>query len=137
MDIVGFLTARLDEDQSVAEAASGRDPQWWETGPGYPEAPEVRVVNDRDDLIVPEVGELEALHIARHDPARVLAEVAAKRAIMAWHEVRRVARDARDPEERATVNICWCGYDEPCATIRHLAAPYADHPDYDPAWRPE
>ena len=23
----------------------------------------------------------------------------------------------------------------PCATLRHLAAVYADHPDFDPAWR--
>jgi hypothetical protein len=55
--------------------------------------------------------------IGMWDPDRVLAEVAAKRAIV---------DKATDYDER------WA-LDE---VLRHIAAPYADHPDYDEAWRP-
>lgn len=59
-------------------------------------------------------------HTARHDPSRVLADVAAKREILAWH---RAERDARTPRGKP-VQICRCGYDLPCATLRALARPY-------------
>ncbi|WP_406500043.1 DUF6221 family protein [Streptomyces sp. NBC_00846] len=49
-----------------------------------------------------------ALHVALHDPARVLREVEAKRRILARH--------ARDP---------W-----PCHNLRDLASPYTDHSDF-------
>ncbi|MFJ5047343.1 DUF6221 family protein [Streptomyces sp. NPDC088719] len=49
-----------------------------------------------------------ALHVALHDPARVLREIEAKRRILARH--------ARDP---------W-----PCHGLRDLASPYAGHPDF-------
>jgi hypothetical protein len=52
-------------------------------------------------------------HIARHDPARVLADVEAKRRIVEW--------DAEQPVDRGVLNI--------------LASVYADHPDYREEWR--
>jgi hypothetical protein len=60
-------------------------------------------------------------HVARWDPARVLAECEAKRRII-------------DQAEQWIEN-----YDEgtdpmSAATLRLLALPYADHPDYDPKW---
>lgn len=141
-DIVEFLTAQLDEDEAAAVAASGRDPQWWDTGPGYPEAPEVRVVNDRDDVIVSEVGERVARHIARYDPARVLAEVASKRAILDEHKHVPAVQQERDHEHEFGCQTCHadthCGETMAlgwCETVRLLAAPYDQHPDYDPAWR--
>lgn len=72
-------------------------------------------------------------------PARVLREVAAKRAILARHA----------PEPDWPVGRCRScitvreGYPEewpidpyPCATLGDLAAIDSDHPDYDPAWAP-
>ena len=59
----------------------------------------------------------------------VLAEDAAKRAIVALHGP--VGIDCRS---------CGTAYehgvDYPCPTLRALAVPYANHPDYDQAWRP-
>jgi hypothetical protein len=144
--IVEFLTARLDEDEATANRAINPVPRQptdsrnWSVEEFVPSeegaVPAVTWVSDQEEMGVAQVnGDAKAVHIARHDPARVLADVAAKRAIIEWHAVRRTARDARDPEEQATVDICWCGYDRPCATLRHLAAPYADHPGYDPTWR--
>lgn len=74
-------------------------------------------------------------HIARHDPARVLAECEAKRAIVELH-----ANNEGDLE-RGSCSTCtdrdYLGIvdDEwPCATIRALALPYADHPDFESGW---
>src|SRR5260221_12544660 len=73
MDLAKFLTARLDEDQWVAEGAARTDDG--HQGAWYPAmfAPggfDARV----DD------------HIARHDPGRMLRAVAAKRKILAEHQ---------------------------------------------------
>jgi hypothetical protein len=58
--------------------------------------------------------------MARHDPARVLAETDAKGRIM---NVCRAAAAATRGHLNATVVLL-------------LALPYADHPDHDRAWRP-
>lgn len=58
----------------------------------------------------------------RFPPARVLAECEAKRRIVRLH-----------PE---ILTICQgCGEPYPCRTLGAHAAVYADHPDYDEAWR--
>lgn len=67
-------------------------------------------------------------HVARHDPARVLRELEAKRALLEEHRVRddgrcRTCREAACPRS-------------PCTTLRLLAVPYAGHPGYDDSWRP-
>jgi hypothetical protein len=59
-------------------------------------------------------------HIARWDPARVLAECEAKRRIVEAYR--------GDVSGTPSVDAFW--YAMVCA-----AAPYADHPDYDPAWQ--
>lgn len=80
---------------------------------------------------------LLALHIARHDPARVLREVDAKRQLLALHAV-----DYRERPERVLgeVDDPFCaecvGERYPCATIRLLALPYVDRPGYREEWRP-
>jgi hypothetical protein len=99
MTLVEFLKARLDEDEQVAKAASD---------PGGPHLP---------------AAQLE--HARRHDPARVLAEVEAKRRIIdAHHPV-----DPCDAHDASFETIS-------CDTLLLLALPYADHSDYDEAWRP-
>jgi hypothetical protein len=69
----------------------------------------VDVVNDTDEYGY--MDDSDAAHIARHDPARVLADVKAKRAI--------IGDEWSDP-----------GWDVLCA----LASAYADHPDYREEW---
>ena len=74
MTLVEFLKARLDEDERIAKAGSE---------PGGPVWP-----NSDSETRTPQME-----HARRHDPARVLAEVEAKRRILDEHEPRR--RDAR------------------------------------------
>jgi len=160
MTLTQFLLARIAEDEAVARAAStDLDPNWWE------KSEHARVYAGDWDRVV-QGGEIEAgpnlrrdplAHIARHDPARVLAECEAKRAIIAFHESWPVLVegpmefgpvDGTDPHAiayRATHQIAWAtqaeyvkrfGTEPPTTPmLRALAAVYADHPDYDEVWR--
>lgn len=118
MTLTEFLLARLADDERVA-----------------------RGLDDRDDTVESglevhdEPGLGAELVISK---TRLLAECEAKRRLVELH--------SGDAE--------WCGYShggmgthgdmgygpEPlpvdCDTIKVLALPYADHPDYDTAWRP-
>jgi hypothetical protein len=127
MDLTGFLTARLADDEAAAKA-SYHDDQRWITGEEgaclYP-GEEVRANADRA---------ADARHIARHDPGRVLREVAAKRAILD------LADKATGLDEQVDQEFGVGLRDEVAEPmigdliLRALAAVYADHPDYDPAW---
>ena len=65
--------------------------------------------------------------IADHDPARVLREVAAKRAILAEHAAGADPCDVHDASLRTI----------PCDTVLHIAAVWSDHDDYRQEWAPE
>lgn len=134
-NLTKFLLARVAEDEAVARAAT-RGPWAAYVGSvdGYGKQPVVQAGFDSagslDDSASPE----NAAHIARHDPARVLAECEAKRRIVDLRE--RAARAAADPPQGAemlTVSRV-AALNE---VLRILVQPYADHPDLDPAWRLE
>jgi hypothetical protein len=63
-DLVAWLRAQIDEDERVALAANTEEIHW---------LAEYGASTTSDD---------SEAHIKRHDPARVLAEVAAKRALL-------------------------------------------------------
>ena len=128
-DLTDFLRARLDEDEAGVRALTV--PHEWHTGPGgdpdwtdeelvcmWP--PEFHTPYEQDKhwrgitISGPEL----AAHSARHDPARVLREVEAKRRLLddTW--------GGPDHEEM------WEHH------VRLLALPYAQHPDYRPEWAP-
>lgn len=149
-DLVEFLTARLDEEELLAHrAAAFRDAfddedsdngvDWISDNTMVYTTGQVFLVN----AIPPEKfgrphPEEMLQHIARWDPARVLAEVEAKRKIIEEHlpvsafgfADCRSCRDLLGPGQMAASANSW-----PCRTVTLLAQPYADHPDFDPAWR--
>jgi hypothetical protein len=63
-----------------------------------------------------------AAHIARHDPARVLREVAAGRATLG----------SLQEHDECLGRGCRLAF---LAEVRRRAMVYGDHPDYDEAWR--
>lgn len=68
-------------------------------------------------------------HIARHDPDRVLRDVAARRLVLTHH--------TRTPGKKHPGFDCaWCGMHWPCFDIRAAALPYDDRPGYREEWRP-
>jgi hypothetical protein len=120
-----FLLARIAEDETVANQARDDGDGRWSTG-SHP-SDECRI--EGDNMIVYDEGghtEAQASHIARHDPARVLAECEAKRRIVESHAYDEgfegCVHDMKD--------------DWPCPTLCLLALPYADHADYRDEWRP-
>jgi hypothetical protein len=122
MTIIEFLNARLDEDEAYARFAfadhNQAEPTWHEVRSGA-----VSLGDHEDELLTFDAG--TSRHIARHDPARVLAEVAAMRHLVdAHHPI-----DPCDAHDPVTMES------EPCDTLLHLAAVHADHPDYDQEWR--
>ncbi|MFF9561118.1 DUF6221 family protein [Streptomyces albus] len=109
MTIVEFLEARLTEDEAIARATYFDDVNGF--GYAWPNAKG-------------EVRSNELVHSRRHDPARVLREVAAKRAIMAEHGIDQDPCDAHDAMYESA----------PCDVILNLAAIYLDHPDDQAEW---
>jgi hypothetical protein len=152
-ELIAFLRARLDEDEQTAREAA----VWWGDSDEPGEAPHWRPVpcghiwNDHDGSIADEVADRHAAHIARHDPARVLADVESKRRIIDLHKITveklsvppydEMTGDPNPDEYDAYCAVCgyvWVNNDptQACMTLRLLAEPYADHPDYRDEWRP-
>lgn len=134
-DLVTFIRARLDHDEQVARAAAeaATSPNWRDSdsgiypadNPGNHPGP---FLSASDDYIDPEISR----HITLHDPARVLREVAAKRRILAAHQVdadycTTCSVEVNDGYDRAPVAA-------PCPTLLDLASVWSEHPDYDQAW---
>ncbi len=134
MNIVDFIEARIDEDEAAAQAATvGGGPKWAAAGePG-----------ESGDLIDAEHGGFvawnrdehafqnheDAVHIARHDPARVLRDCEAKRAIVqlyrdAWVQ----STTGRGSREKAGAVFVIQ------AALFALAGAYSDHPNYREEW---
>jgi hypothetical protein len=136
--LIEFLTARLDEDEAVALAASQGN--WEVDDPEYPRTIhaddyETEVVSGGrwgGESSVFDSGK-DPLHIARHDPARVLREVAAKRAILADIVPAMNGADEQINSEWGIGPMDPADY-ESVELLRLLALPYSDHPDFDPNW---
>jgi hypothetical protein len=153
VDLVTFYRARLDHREAVArKAASGcgchpPTPAWAFDD----EATDGRIVivDDPHPDIAKKLtrrwnrsydGLFHAAHIALNDPQFVLADVAAKRRIVEAHADPKhycapgpIDRDGYSWYEAGEKR--WA--DIPCLHLRLLAAPFAQHPDYDPAWAVE
>lgn len=128
-EIVEFIEARLDEDELLAELADRRgrheDPEepaaaWsYRPGPGLGDILSTNGEGFVIDDIWPEFG----LHIVRHSPMRILADVTAKRYLLEWYEVS--GGPESDPQVRVLAN----------KAIKAMAEIWADHPDYKDEWR--
>lgn len=161
--LVEWLHAQLDEDERQARAAvipahegpGAYQPHpelaTWRYVPGgeveYVSTPEMlsyeyaepyRVTCDSEGL-GPAVDESVGPHIARHDPARVLAQVAAYRAILELHQPKRYEHDSDGIEHNLEPHEWDCEHDLeqwPCPTVRHLTTVYADREGWREEWRP-
>ena len=104
--IVGFLLARIAEDEEAARASAADAMSGWRWK-HYP----------KDAFI-------EIQQLALDSRRRLRAECAAKRAILDAHGSEMIGLCQED------------GRTFPCRTLEALMSVYADHPDYDESWRP-
>ena len=119
-----FLLARIAEDKRIAvtAAAASGGAEW-----------------SADELSrgLPQV--MAAQHAARFDPARVLAECAAKRRIILACRESRPDLSFLGTRPPGMADFPLAPHDQhalAALTLAVLALPYADHHDYRPAWRP-
>jgi HPt (histidine-containing phosphotransfer) domain-containing protein len=120
-DLVAFVEARLADDEQAATQCVERD--WQFSGSNCHVLAErsangsFRTIawcaNGYDDDLS------NSIHIAVHDPARVLREVEAKRQILRY-----VRGELADDETDQSAQ--WL--------LQMLAAPFADHPDFLASW---
>lgn len=173
MDLAEFLLARLAEDEQVAKAAirqheaaveafkAGRPADMedlpeetsacWSGGSDESQDGHWRQAVWAGDGIatvcemLDEYDSASPAHIARHDPARVLAEVEAKRKIVSLHRHVAASPTVRMYEEKGERpfgcvicadhdGVIWpAGW---CDTLSLLALPHAEHDDYRAEWLP-
>lgn len=128
MDLVEFVRARLDEDAAAARRVDSSWRQIGNTG--------VIVASDGERAEECANGNWAGIadHIVRHDPARVLKDIEAKRQTLQELEQAEVtlsvARPGTPPHDLMTGAV---------NTLRRVvcrdAAVHDDHPDYDERWR--
>lgn len=141
-EIEEFLTARFDEDDLTA-----RDP--------------VEHLIDGGDhgMDFSAMPEWARHHVLHWTPDRVIREVEAKRQILALHPHTTQREEHTETEFRHSYGPHWekrlkhldefycerCHIEDgviegdggrPCETLRLLALPYVDHPDFCEEWRP-
>lgn len=128
-ELLPWLRAQLDEDERAARAC----PPWpWRLND---EGDEVWAADDVEVAAVFALSGSQtratAAHIARWDPARVLAEVAAKRAVInAYAEVAEwYGRPSNRPAPAGEVFGLW-------TAVQHLGVAYSTRHGYRDEWRP-
>ena len=157
-----FLLARITEDEAAARDAvipahDGYKPHpdlshWvYEDGGeveyeltsellAHPYPDRIYVTCDGEGL-TPAVDDRVGPHIARHDPARVLAECEAKRRIVGLSFDYAQTIDGEwgccHTAEQIRAGECTVMNPNEDEMLQSLAAVYADHPDFDEAWRAE
>ena len=128
-ELIEFIKARLDEDEQAARAVGSNaidatEGMW---GTKY-----LTLHGDHPDRHTAELPAELADHIARHDPARALREVEAKRRVLARHTGCGTGIGYCDDGGHA-----WDDEDGPrgCADLADLVAVYSDHPQFREEWR--
>lgn len=150
VDLAQWLRGQLDDDEAAAEAClplhlrvgrfrGAEVPRWriTKSGTGI-------IDEDGGTLRAQQIFPAEADHVIRHDPARVLREIDAKRGLLKLllSEGHAALRPGGSTEiycgaDYGTGDPCECGRDERMSKcLRLLALPYADRPGYKDAWRP-
>ena len=124
MTITEFIRARLDEEESAARGAYGNN--WHDD------------VEDREkswvcaeDMHLAEADHATAHHMALHDPARVLREIAAKRSVL---DMALTEQEAGDRYGAGFNEASEGWHDVQEHVLKQLASAHADHTDYQQEW---
>lgn len=158
VDLPEFLLVCIAEDEAAARAATPGPWVWeaqpwewddsaekqppgeWEWGHHGPDLMTSAAGLDRPYVLTSfgydtdnvTVKQADAAHIARHDPAHVLAWCAAVRAVVDQYQASVTLLDDPNPDTVLAMRFARAALE---VTLRHLAVIWADHPDFNPAWR--
>ena len=140
-DLVQWLRDQLDEDERIARATTDRQPyDEWDAVGDDREGDTARsfwsVVKIARMERTPAARDL-AVHIAAHDPARVLREIEAKRRVLDecayWNE--KLNQEAIDQPKHPYPCLGEI-LDAVNPILRALALPYEDRPGFREEWQP-
>lgn len=134
-DLIAFITTRLDEDERTARAVTGSG-SWSAYLEGGDDGWAIETVPGGDPAAI--IGDKAMTdHIARHDPARVLRELEAKRRVLRLYTNALSALEHRSgfASQRNVIQ------DETCVEIlgealRAIATAWVTHPDHRQEWLP-
>jgi hypothetical protein len=145
LDIAVFLRARLDERELMLRTDSPAQIAWATFRHADGSMRYTSVASSNGDVWVCDghVVEPDSVQVV-FDRAQELADVAAKRRLLAGHGPGRWVDESggRWKDEPDNWDAPWqkCAGEEwtsyPCETVRLLALPYAGHPDYREEWKP-
>lgn len=131
------LTVDPGRDEYVGGQAfvgSLRSREAWPTTSGVGDLPQFAVSHAE------EVPSAVGGHIARHDPARVLREVDAKRRLIRTVFVYEAKIDGEwgdcHSADEIEAGLCLETDPDEIEALRLLALSYSDHPDFQESWRP-
>lgn len=132
LTLAEFLSARLDEREAAAKAATRNESGYWLA------SVDGEVFADADRFVC-SAAEADATHIMLNDPASVLRDIAAKRAVLAEYNRALAAQDKMlaSPAGDKSVTYEWEN-GRACAlllALRGFAAADSGHPDYREEWR--
>ena len=134
-ELVAWLGQQFDADEAAARLMDQHYPSPWDgadrgwmahvvaDGPDFREVTRLEQWQGQPDGLW--LGDIID-HIARHDPARVLREIEAKRDLL------RFAEGIHDHYETFTTGV----FSRLEETLRLYALAYADRPGYQESWRP-
>lgn len=129
--LVAFVRARLDEDEATARAVGV--PDIWRADSSWAAELLNPLPSQRHEHpgYVPMITQADLDHIARHDPARVLREVEAKRELLAWY------LRALEFEQRpgSPFQVPFATREVLEKVLRILANAWDSHPDFREEWR--
>lgn len=126
-----FYAARLDELEDLAKRAAFGWGAEWRTETAEEDWSVVRAAGKRV-MFGCEDGDVTR-HIAANDPAHILADIAAKRAVLRLAEAQFQPHAVMD-------GMGWEQYENGLtaayrAVVSHLIQPFATHPDFDESWK--
>jgi len=136
-DLLAWLREQVDTDERLALSTHDTEP--WSVEPFTPSEPGALPASswvvsgpDGEDGIAVVNGSYRAEHIASHDPARALREVAAKRAILDDYDVAAVSVAAAVDTPLAGATRLQLRIRS--EAVRAIAAIYVDRPGWREEW---
>ncbi|MFI7073591.1 DUF6221 family protein [Micromonospora sediminicola] len=132
-EMIEWLNGVLDRRENAAHEAGGPDARWRRDLASC-------VVDDANASALVVYGDgrpspEQADHIAFNDPAQILDDVSADRAILTLHAR---SHECSTVDQHGEVDNCtWLTEEDMCTTLRLIASKYATWPGYQPEWAPE
>lgn len=148
-ELVAWLGQQLDEDEQIAQEAGGK----YDSGLRWREVGQTGLdgtVGDEHGSVVvysTGAGRQHSAHIVRHDPARALREIDAKRKLLDDYAVTarirdeaaariKAAGDRPDPKDLDTWDRAQTEAAILEGPVKLAALPLSDRPGYQETWRP-